>query len=124
VAPGSDRGTSRRFTVTEVSSLPAMGNPRVAGRRSSACITGGGLLGWIAQIGPGGRAWMGELDGDGIPEIVAASWEPDAGYGSDRILVFDASLRLRAISDEFSGGLAWTGTHDLELPFHVLPRPE
>jgi hypothetical protein len=58
---------------------------------------------------------MGDLDGDGIPEIVAASWESDAGKGSGRILVFDASLRLRAISDEISGGLAWTGTHDLEL---------
>ncbi len=58
----------------------------------------------------------GDLDGDGLPELVTATWESESGYGSGRILVFDGStLALRAISDGIVGDLAWTGAHDLEL---------
>lgn len=58
----------------------------------------------------------GDLDGDGRDEIVIASSFSDAGYGSGRLLAFDAlSLQLRAMSDEVAGGLCWTGVHDLQI---------
>ena len=56
-----------------------------------------------------------DLDGDGVPEIVAASWESDSGYSSSRILVFDELFNLRAISPPIVGNFAWTGLHDLRL---------
>ena len=56
-----------------------------------------------------------DLDGDGVPEIVVASFGSDSGYGSSRILVFDASFNLRAISAPIVGNLAVTGLHDLKL---------
>jgi len=57
-----------------------------------------------------------DLDGDGRPEIVAASWSSESGYGSGRILVFDGtSFELRAISPPIVGNLSWTGIHDLRL---------
>lgn len=58
----------------------------------------------------------GDLDGDGIKEMVVASWESDSGYSSGRILVFDGTnLSLRAMSAPIVGDLAWEGTHDLKL---------
>lgn len=57
----------------------------------------------------------GDLDGDGIKEIVAVSYASEAEYDSGRILVFDAHGMLRAISDPIVRGYAWTGTHDLKL---------
>lgn len=56
-----------------------------------------------------------DLDGDGEPEIVAASWESDSGYSSGRILVFNEDLELRAMSAPVVGNLALTGIHDLKL---------
>lgn len=59
---------------------------------------------------------IGDLDGDGADEVVAASWESDSGYGSGRILVFDAlTMRLRAMSGKIVTDDAWTGLHDLKL---------
>jgi hypothetical protein len=59
---------------------------------------------------------IGDLDGDGQPELVVCSTYSDAGYGSGRILVFDfATLALRAISDPVVDNSAWTGVHDLKL---------
>jgi len=59
---------------------------------------------------------IGDLDGDGQPELVICSTYSDATYGSGRILVFDlASLALRAISDPVVDNNAWTGVHDLKL---------
>jgi hypothetical protein len=59
---------------------------------------------------------IGDLDGDGQPELVACSSYSDAAYGSGRILVFDfATLALRAISDPVVDNNAWTGVHDLKL---------
>lgn len=66
-------------------------------------------------VGPFLGPRMGDLDGDGRAEIVTVSFESDASYGSGRILVFDAGLRLRAISAPIVEDYAWTGTHDLEL---------
>lgn len=57
-----------------------------------------------------------DLDGDGLLEIVTASWESDSGYGSGRILVFDGrTFELRGMSAPIVGGLSWTGLHDLRL---------
>lgn len=59
---------------------------------------------------------IGDLDGDGQPELVICSTYSDATYGSGRILVFDlATLALRAISDPVVDNNAWTGVHDLKL---------
>lgn len=59
---------------------------------------------------------IGDLDGDGQPELVVCSAYSDATYGSGRILVFDfATLALRAISDPVVDNVAWTGVHDLKL---------
>lgn len=58
----------------------------------------------------------GDLDGDGVKEIVVASFESDSGYKSGRLVVFDGnSLKPRALSEPVVGGLAWTGLHDLKL---------
>jgi hypothetical protein len=59
---------------------------------------------------------IGDLDGDGQPELVICSVFSNSGYDSGRILVFDlASLALRAISDPVVDDVAWTGVHDLKL---------
>ncbi|HZS17349.1 MAG TPA: VCBS repeat-containing protein [Candidatus Udaeobacter sp.] len=59
---------------------------------------------------------IGDLDGDGRPELIVCSSYSDATYGSGRILVFDsATLTLRAISNPVVDNGAWTGVHDLKL---------
>ena len=59
---------------------------------------------------------IGDLDGDGKPELVVCSTYSDAGYSSGRILVFDlATLSLRAISPPVADNGAFTGEHDLKL---------
>jgi hypothetical protein len=59
---------------------------------------------------------IGDLDGDGQPELVICSRYSESGYGSGRILVFDLNtLTFRAISDPLVDNGAWTGVHDLKL---------
>jgi hypothetical protein len=60
---------------------------------------------------------VGDLDGDGINEIVAASSSSDSTYASGRIVVFDSRTHaVRAISPGVADGIyAWTGIHDLKL---------
>lgn len=59
---------------------------------------------------------IGDLDGDGLPELVVCSMSSDSGYGSGRILVFDpVTLSLRAASPPVVNNRAWTGVHDLKL---------
>jgi len=60
---------------------------------------------------------VGDLDGDGIPEIVVASFMSESGYDSGRIIVFDSrNLKVRAIWRGVAGGNnGWTGIHDLKL---------
>ena len=59
---------------------------------------------------------FGDVDGDGAPELVVATFESESGYGSGRILVFDpTTLRLRATSPPVAENDAWTGIHDLIL---------
>jgi VCBS repeat protein len=57
-----------------------------------------------------------DLDGDGSPEIVAASWKSKSDYDSGRILVFDGrTFALRGMSAPIADNFAWTGLHDLRL---------
>jgi hypothetical protein len=59
---------------------------------------------------------VGDLDGDGQPELVVCSYESDSSYDSGRILVFDlATLTLRGMSAPVVNNGAWTGVHDLKL---------
>jgi hypothetical protein len=60
---------------------------------------------------------IGDLDGDGIPEIVAASFTSESGYESGSIIVLDSrTFQLRAIFSGFAGRVfGWTGVHDLKL---------
>ena len=63
-------------------------------------------------LGPG----IGDLDGDGKPELVVCPFHSEAGYDSGRILVFDlATLKRRGISAPVVNNRAWTGVHDLKL---------
>lgn len=60
---------------------------------------------------------IGDLDGDGVAEVVVASSSSRSGYASGRIVVFDSQTgKVRAISPGVSSGsYAWTGVHDLKL---------
>jgi hypothetical protein len=83
-----------------------------------ASTTGGHDTKWesIDLEGPFLGPVIGDLDGDGEPELVICSFHSNAGYDSGRILVFDfATLTLRAISDPVVDNGAWTGVHDLKL---------
>jgi hypothetical protein len=59
---------------------------------------------------------LGDVDGDGKPDIVTVSNSSDAGYGAGRIVVFDAeTLAVKAISQPTMQNLGWTGIGDLVL---------
>lgn len=68
-------------------------------------------------VGPFIGPAVGDLDGDGVAEIVVVSSASNAGYASGRILVFDSrTLALLAMSPGVAGGSStWTGVHDLKL---------
>jgi len=59
---------------------------------------------------------VGDVNGDGIDEIVVVSTDSDSGFGAGRIVVLDPETRTaRAISEGIVDGNAWQGTNDLEL---------
>lgn len=59
---------------------------------------------------------VGDLNGDGRPEIVLACARSNAGAQPGRVLVLDAQFfTLRAISEPIAGGLALDAIHDLAL---------
>jgi hypothetical protein len=66
--------------------------------------------------GPFRGPTLGDVDGDGLLELVTVTDGSDSGYGSGRVLVFDAATKvLRAISQEVASGLGWSGTHEVKL---------
>jgi len=59
---------------------------------------------------------IGDLDGDGQPELVICSYESTGGRDSGRILVFDtAIMRLRGVSAPIALNTSNNGTADLKL---------
>jgi hypothetical protein len=83
-----------------------------------ASTTGSHTIKWqsLDLGGPFLGPLIGDLDGDGQPELVVCSSSSNAGYDSGRILVFDlATLTLRGISAPVANNFAWTGVHDLKL---------
>ncbi len=77
-----------------------------------------GAIEWqnVQLEGPFVGPRLGDVDGDGAPEIVAVSTSSDAGYGSGRIVVLDGqTFRVKAVSHELAAGQAWTGIHDIKL---------
>jgi hypothetical protein len=83
-----------------------------------ANTTGGHDIKWqsIDLQGPFLGPAIGDLDGDGQPELVICSLYSNSSYDSGRILVFElATLALRGISDPVVDDVAWTGVHDLKL---------
>ncbi len=59
---------------------------------------------------------FGDLDGDGLREIVVAGFKSESGYGSGRLMVLDAAtLRTLAISPVVAGGTGASGIHDVRL---------
>src|SRR5438067_410760 len=57
---------------------------------------------------------IGDLDGDGMPELDICATKSACGYAGARILVFDlATLALRGIST--ASNRSFTGEHDLQL---------
>ncbi len=60
---------------------------------------------------------VGDVDGDGKPDIVTAGERSDGGYGDGIISIYGASthaLKWRSYPYFFHGA-AWTGLHDLKL---------
>ena len=67
-------------------------------------------------VGPFIGPEVGDVDGDGEPEIVFASSESNASYSSGRIIVLDGKTRrLRAISDPIADNGSLLGIRDLKL---------
>jgi hypothetical protein len=60
---------------------------------------------------------VGDLDGDGISELVYVSTSSEASYDSGRIVVVDSrTMKVRAVSAGIAGGVyGWTGVHDIKL---------
>jgi hypothetical protein len=68
----------------------------------------------VDYIGPFVGPQAGDIDGDGVAELVALTSLSDAGYSGGRILVFDAAtLRQKASSGPISSG--FFPLHDLKL---------
>ena len=60
---------------------------------------------------------MGDVDGDGVQELIFASFTSDSGYGDGILSIYDAStfaLKWESPIDFFLSN-AWTGIHDLAI---------
>ena len=83
-----------------------------------ASTTGTHAIKWqsLDLQGPLRGPAIGDLDGDGQPELAICSYESTGGRDSGRILVFDAvTMRLRGISAPIALNAANNGTADLKL---------
>lgn len=83
-----------------------------------ANTTGTHAIKWqsVDLQGPFRGPVIGDLDGDGQPELVICSYKATGGRDSGRILVFDAvTLRLRGISAPIALNASNNGTADLKL---------
>ncbi len=81
-----------------------------------ASTTGTHAIKWqsVDLQGPFRGPAIGDLDGDGQPELVLCSYKSNGAYDSGRILVFDATtLSLRGISAPI--GNSFYGVNDLKL---------
>ncbi|MCK6371484.1 MAG: thrombospondin type 3 repeat-containing protein [Gammaproteobacteria bacterium] len=68
-------------------------------------------------VGPFVAVARGDADDDGVPEIVALSWESDSGYADGVLHIFDGEtfeLEWRSATNLFEG-FAWTGIHDVAI---------
>jgi hypothetical protein len=82
-----------------------------------ASTTGTHAIKWqnVDLTGPLLGPVIGDIDGDGLPELVVCSFESDSGERNGRIVVFDyATLSPRAISAPVGGGNG-NGVKDLKL---------
>jgi hypothetical protein len=73
---------------------------------------------WQSQDldGPFVKPAVGDVDGDGKPELVVGTFSSNSGYDSGRILLFDGyTLALKAMSKPIANSSSWTGMHDLKL---------
>lgn len=67
-------------------------------------------------VGPFIGPVAGDLDGDGVDEIVFASSGSNSGYDSGRLIVLDSrTLAVRAVSAPVVDNRSWTGIRDLRL---------
>lgn len=67
-------------------------------------------------VGPFLGPVLGDLDGDGVLEVVIASRESDAEYAGGRIVVFDSrTMSVRAVSDSVVEWSSHAGVRDLKL---------
>lgn len=79
---------------------------------------------WSTQIvewesidlrGPFAGPVVGDLDGDGLMEVVTVSSESDSGYGAGKLVVLRTSSYLPDVSQEVARSMGWTGIHDIKL---------
>lgn len=67
-------------------------------------------------VGPFLGPLVGDLDGDGVKEVVIVSTAADAGHDSGRIIVFDSrTMAMRAMSAPIGGNLSGAGVRDIKL---------
>ena len=65
--------------------------------------------------GPFAGPAVGDLDGDGVDELVVASFESEVFFGGSIVVIDGQQLTVRGISQGVGGSFALTGVHDLAV---------